>query len=201
MSQDAGTPGAQGSEARSAGSGREVATLAGGCFWCIEAVFAELKGVERVVSGYSGGTVPNPTYRQVCTGSTGHAEAIQITFDPKVVSFREILDVFFTVHDPTTLNRQGPDEGPQYRSAIFYHSDTQKAAAEQVIRELAAARVWRDPIVTEVTPSQAFYQAEDYHQEYFKLHGEQPYCRAIISPKIAKFRARYRGKLKASAGV
>ncbi len=201
MSQDAGTPGAQGSEARSAGSGREVATLAGGCFWCIEAVFAELKGVERVVSGYSGGTVPNPTYRQVCTGSTGHAEAIQITFDPKVVSFREILDVFFTVHDPTTLNRQGPDEGPQYRSAIFYHSDAQKAAAEQVIRELAAARVWRDPIVTEVTPSQAFYQAEDYHQEYFKLHGEQPYCRAIISPKIAKFRARYRGKLKASAGV
>jgi peptide-methionine (S)-S-oxide reductase len=201
MSRDARTPRAKVSGERSAGSGQEVATLAGGCFWCIEAVFAELKGVERVVSGYSGGTVPNPTYRQVCTGSTGHAEAVQITFDPKVVSFREILDVFFTVHDPTTLNRQGPDEGPQYRSAIFYHSDAQKAAAEQVIRDLAAARVWRDPIVTEVTPYQAFYKAEDYHQEYFKLHGEQPYCRAIISPKVATFRARYRGKLKASAGV
>jgi len=164
-------------------------------------VFAELKGVDGVASGYSGGTVANPTYRQVCTGSTGHAEAVQITFDPKVVSFREILDVFFTVHDPTTLNRQGPDEGPQYRSAIFTHSDAQKTAAEQVIRDLAAARVWRDPIVTEVTPYQAFYKAEDYHQEYFKLHGEQPYCRAIISPKVAKFRSRYRGKLKTSAGV
>jgi len=201
MSRDAGVPRAKGSDVRSAGSGREVATLAGGCFWCIEAVFAELKGVESVTSGYSGGTVPNPTYRQVCTGSTGHAEAVQITFDPKAVSFREILEVFFTVHDPTTLNRQGPDEGPQYRSAIFTHSDAQKAAAEQVIRDLAAARVWRDPIVTEVTPYQAFYKAEDYHQEYFKLHGEQPYCRVIISPKVAKFRARYRGKLKTSAGV
>ena len=180
---------------------REVATLAGGCFWCIEAVFAELKGVESVVSGYSGGTVANPTYRQVCAGSTGHAEVVQITFDPTVVSFREILDVFFTVHDPTTLNRQGPDEGTQYRSAIFYHSPAQQAAAEQAIRDLTAARVWRDPIVTEVTPFHTFYKAEDYHQEYFKLHGEQPYCRVIISPKVAKFRTRYREKLKASAGV
>ena len=179
----------------------ELATLAGGCFWCIEAVFVELKGVERVVSGYSGGTVVNPSYRQVCTGTTGHAEAVQITFDPKVISFREILEVFFTVHDPTTRNRQGPDEGPQYRSAIFYHTEAQKAAAEQVIRDLGAARVWRDPIVTEVTPFRAFYKAEDYHQDYFKLHGEQPYCRAIISPKVAKFRTRYREKLKTSAGV
>lgn len=201
MSRDAGTPRAKVSGEGSAGSGREVATLAGGCFWCIEAVFAELKGVDSVVSGYSGGTVPNPTYRQVCSGSTGHAEAVQITFDPTVVSFREILDVFFTVHDPTTLNRQGPDEGTQYRSAIFYHSDAQKAAADQAIRDLVAARVWRDPIVTEVAPFHTFYKAEDYHQEYFKLHGEQPYCRAIISPKVAKFRARYRGKLKTSAGV
>lgn len=180
---------------------QEVATLAGGCFWCIEAVFDDLKGVESVESGYSGGTVANPTYRQVCTGTTGHAEVIQIAFDPEVISFREILEVFFTVHDPTTLNRQGPDAGTQYRSAIFYHTDEQKAVAEQVIQELAAARIWDTPIVTEVTPFTAFYEAEDYHQEYFRLHGEQPYCRAVIAPKVAKFRRQYRDRLKTSAGV
>ncbi len=175
---------------------KETVTLAGGCFWCTEAIFAELKGVERVESGYSGGTVPNPTYRQVCTGTTGHAEAIQITFDPKVISLRELLEVFFTTHDPTTLDRQGPDVGPQYRSAIFYHTNEQKAIAEQVILEINAASIWPAPIVTEVTPFKAFFKAEDYHQEYFKLQGDQPYCRAVIAPKVTKFRERYRERLR-----
>jgi len=177
--------------------GTEVATLAGGCFWCIEAVFDELKGVAHVESGYSGGEIANPTYRQVCTGTTGHAEAVQITFDPKVISFEELLRVFFTVHDPTTLNRQGPDEGPQYRSVIFYHTREQQATAERVIREINAARIWKAPIVTEVVPFKAFYQAEDYHQEYFQQNGGQPYCRAVIAPKVAKFRTHYREQLKA----
>jgi peptide-methionine (S)-S-oxide reductase len=180
---------------------QEVATLAGGCFWCIEAVFDDLKGVEVVESGYSGGTVTNPSYRQVCSGTTGHAEVVQITFDPTVISFREILEAFFSVHDPTTLNRQGPDTGTQYRSAIFYHTPAQKAAAEQLIGELTAARVWHAPIVTEVTPFTTFYRAEDYHQEYFRLNGEQPYCRAVVAPKVAKFRKQYRDRLKSSAGV
>ncbi|HKV44447.1 MAG TPA: peptide-methionine (S)-S-oxide reductase MsrA [bacterium] len=180
---------------------QEIATLAGGCFWCIEAVFDDLKGVETVESGYSGGTVPAPTYRQVCSGTTGHAEVVQITCDPTIISFREILEVFFVVHDPTTLNRQGPDTGTQYRSAIFYHTPAQKAAAEQLIGELTAARVWHAPIVTEVTPFAAFYRAEDYHQEYFRLNGEQPYCRAVVAPKVAKFRKQYRDRLKLSAGV
>jgi len=173
----------------------EVATLAGGCFWCIEAIFAELRGVSRVESGYSGGSVPNPTYRQVCTGETGHAEVVQISFDPTLVSFRELLKVFFSVHDPTTLNRQGADVGPQYRSAIFYHSEDQRRIAEEVIQELTASRTWPAPIVTEVVPFRAFYKAEDYHQEYFKQHGDQPYCRLVIAPKLAKFRDAYRERL------
>ncbi len=177
---------------------REVATLGGGCFWCTEAVFNDLRGVEKVESGYSGGTVANPTYRQVCTGTTGHAEVVQVTFDPKVISFKDILEVFFTVHDPTTLNRQGADTGTQYRSAIFYHDEGQKAIARQVIDEISAAKIWDAPIVTQVVPFDAFYKAEDYHQEYFKLNPEQPYCRVVIAPKVAKFREHYREKLKRS---
>ncbi len=175
---------------------KEVATLGGGCFWCVEAVFADLRGVERVESGYSGGTVLNPTYRQVCTGNTGHAEVVQVTFNPKVISFREILDVFFSVHDPTTLNRQGGDVGTQYRSAVFYHTEEQKKIAEQVIQEHTEAGTWPTPIVTEVARFQTFYKAEDYHQDYFKLNGAQPYCRAVIAPKLAKFRDHYRERLK-----
>jgi len=180
---------------------KEVATLAGGCFWCLEAVFDDVKGVEQVDSGYSGGNVPNPTYRQVCTGTTGHAEVVQITFDPQLISFKELLQLFFTVHDPTTLNRQGPDVGTQYRSAIFYHTPAQKAIAEQVIKEMTAAQIWPSPIVTEVTPFSAFYKAEDYHQEYFKFNGEQPYCRAVVAPKVAKFRKQFRERLKGTQSV
>jgi peptide-methionine (S)-S-oxide reductase len=174
----------------------EIATLAGGCFWCLEAVFADLRGVARVVSGYSGGHAENPTYRAVCDGTTGHAEVVQITFDPQVVSYRELLEVFFTIHDPTTLNRQGGDVGTQYRSAIFYHSPEQQATAAQVIAELNAARVWDAPIVTEVVPFQIFYPAEDYHQEYYQNNTSQPYCRAVIAPKVSKFRQKYLEKLK-----
>ena len=177
-----------------AAKGTEVVTLGGGCFWCIEAAFDELEGVERVESGYSGGSVANPTYRQVCTGTTGHAEVIQITFDPGVISLKELLEIFFTVHDPTTLNRQGPDIGPQYRSVFFYRNQEQKSTAEQVIKEIQ--KVWNAPIVTEIAPFLGFYKAEDYHQEYFKLSGEQPYCRLVIAPKMAKFRQHYRDKLK-----
>ncbi len=174
----------------------EVATLAGGCFWCLEAVYDDLKGVEDVVSGYSGGAAANPTYKQVCTGTTGHAEVVQVTFDPSVISFREILEVFFTIHDPTTLNRQGADVGTQYRSAIYYHSPAQKAAAEQAIGELNAAHLWGNPIVTEVVPLKAFYPAEEYHQEYFKRNPDQSYCRVVVAPKVAKFRKQYLAKLK-----
>jgi peptide-methionine (S)-S-oxide reductase len=174
----------------------EIATLAGGCFWCLEAVFDDLKGVTDVVSGYAGGATANPTYRQVCAGTTGHAEVIQVTFDPKVVSFRELLEVFFTIHDPTTPNRQGADVGTQYRSAIFYHSPEQKATAEQVIAALDAEHVWADPIVTEVAPAGAFYAAEDYHQEYFKNNPYQPYCQVVVAPKVAKFRKHYLERLK-----
>jgi peptide-methionine (S)-S-oxide reductase len=176
--------------------GKEVITLAGGCFWCIEAVFNELRGVDKVESGYSGGSVANPSYRQVCSGTTGHAEVVQVTFDPKVISLKDILGVFFTVHDPTTLNRQGPDVGTQYRSAIFYRSSEQKTVAEQVIKEIQTSKVWKDPVVTEISPFQAFYKAENYHQEYFKLNGQAPYCRVVIAPKMAKFREHYRDKLK-----
>lgn len=175
---------------------KEVATLGGGCFWCLEAVYDQLRGVEDVVSGYSGGHVPNPTYEQVCTGTTGHAEVVQVTFDPQVISFREILQVFFAIHDPTTLNRQGADVGTQYRSAIFYHSPEQKAIAEQMIAELNAARLWPQPIVTEVTPFTAFYPAEAYHQEYFARNPGQGYCAFVIAPKVAKFRKEFMAKLK-----
>ena len=177
-------------------NGQEVATLSGGCFWCLEAVYDELNGVEQVESGYSGGTVVNPSYRQVCAGTTGHAEVVQLTFDPQVISFKEILEIFFTIHDPTTLNRQGGDVGPQYRSGIFYHSQEQKAIAEQVIQEINAAHIWHAPIVTEVTPFTIFYQAEDYHQEYFQHNSQQPYCQVVIAPKVTKFRKQYMMKLK-----
>ena len=175
---------------------KETATLAGGCFWCLEAAFKELKGVERAVSGYTGGTVPGPTYEQVCAGDTGHAEAVQVTFDPQVISYRDILDVFFSIHDPTTLNRQGNDIGTQYRSAIFYHSAGQKTIAEQTIRELETRKVWDTPIVTAVVPFDRFYPAEDYHQDYYKNHSAQPYCRIVIDPKLAKLRKTYSDKLK-----
>lgn len=177
-------------------AGRQVATLAGGCFWCLEAVYDELNGVESVVSGYSGGHVANPSYRAVCAETTGHAEVVQITFDPAVVSFKELLEVFFTIHDPTTLNRQGADVGTQYRSAIFFHDDEQRAVAEQVIAEMNAAQLWGGPIVTEVTPFEVFYAAEDYHQEYFVNNTQQPYCRAVVAPKVAKFRKQYLDRLK-----
>jgi peptide-methionine (S)-S-oxide reductase len=175
---------------------KETATLGGGCFWCLEAVYRELTGVEKVESGYSGGTVPDPTYEQVCTGTTGHAEVVQVTFDPAIISFREILEVFFSIHDPTTLNRQGNDVGTQYRSAIFYHSEEQKSIAEAMIRELDEAGHWRTPIVTEVTPFTAFYRAEDYHQKYYQNNSRQPYCRVVIAPKLAKFRKQYVTKLE-----
>jgi len=175
---------------------QEVATLAGGCFWCLEAVFKDLRGVESVVSGYSGGGAANPTYHQVCSGTTGHAEVVQVSFDPRAVTFREILEVFFTIHDPTTLNRQGADTGTQYRSAIFYHSPEQRQVAEQVIAELTAEQLWRDPVVTEVVPLTEFYAAEDYHQDCFERNPQQPYCMAVVAPKVAKFRKKFLDKLK-----
>jgi peptide-methionine (S)-S-oxide reductase len=174
----------------------EVATLAGGCFWCLEAVYDLLKGVKSVESGYMGGKVANPSYQQVCTGMTGHAEVVQVTFDPTEVGFKDILDVFFTVHDPTTLNRQGNDMGTQYRSAIFYHSLEQKAAAEAKIAELNGSHLWNNPIVTEVTAAEPFYIAEDYHQEYFANNPNQGYCQFVVAPKVAKFRKHYLEKLK-----
>jgi peptide-methionine (S)-S-oxide reductase len=177
-------------------SEREVATLAGGCFWCLEAAFAELKGVEKVESGYAGGRVPNPSYEAVCTGTTGHAEVVQVTFDPTVVSYADLLHVYFTIHDPTTLDRQGADSGTQYRSAIFYHTPRQKAEAERVIAELTAEGVFDDPIVTEVKPLEAFYPAEEYHRDYYRRNPNQGYCRAVIAPKVAKVRKLYLDKLK-----
>jgi len=175
---------------------REIATLAGGCFWCLEAVYLELRGVVGVQSGYAGGHVPHPSYELVCTGTTGHAEVVQVTFDPDEISYRDLLDVFFTMHDPTTLNRQGNDVGTQYRSAIFYHSAEQKADAEQAIAELTAEKVWDDPIVTEVLPLKEFFPAEEYHRDYFRLHPDQAYCRAVIAPKVAKAQKAYFEKLK-----
>lgn len=174
----------------------EIATLAGGCFWCLEAVYDELNGVTDVVSGYMGGAVLNPTYEQICSGTTGHAEVVQVTFDPDVVSYKELLNVFFTIHDPTTLNRQGADVGTQYRSAIYYHSQEQKATAEQVIGEVNAEKLWNAPIVTEVTVAETFYPAEDYHQEYFVKHPYQGYCQIVIAPKVAKFRKLFLEQLK-----
>jgi peptide-methionine (S)-S-oxide reductase len=175
---------------------RETATVGGGCFWCLEAVFEQLRGVERVESGFAGGTAANPSYQQVCTGTTGHAEVVQVTFDPAVISFRDLLDVFFAVHDPTTLNRQGVDVGTQYRSVIFYHSPEQKRVAEEAIAGLRAAGVWDNPIVTEVVPFQAFYRAEDYHQGYFRTNPEQGYCQTVVSPKVAKFRRQFAPRLR-----
>jgi peptide-methionine (S)-S-oxide reductase len=174
----------------------EVTTLAGGCFWCLEAVYDDLKGVTDVVSGYMGGARPNPSYEQVCTGNTGHAEVVQLTFDPEVVSFKELLDVFFTIHDPTTLNRQGADVGTQYRSAIFYHSPEQKAIADEVIAKFTADHLWNNPIVTQVVPAETFYPAEDYHQNYFVQHPDQGYCQVVIAPKVAKFRKHFLAQLK-----
>jgi peptide-methionine (S)-S-oxide reductase len=164
----------------------ETVTLAGGCFWCLEAALEELKGVVRVISGYAGGHVADPSYAQVCGGTTGHAEVIQVTFDPQVISFRELLEFFFSIHDPTTLNRQGADVGTQYRSAIFYHTSGQKAEAERMITELAASGVWDQPIVTEIKPFAEFYPAEEYHQQYYRKNPEQPYCQLVIAPKLAK---------------
>ena len=175
---------------------KEVATLAGGCFWCTEAVFSIVNGVEKIEPGYTGGSVPNPTYEQVSSGTTGHAEAAQITFDPSVISFREILEIFFATHDPTTLNRQGPDVGTQYRSAIFYHNEKQKATAEQVIAELDKEEIWDAPIVTQVEPLKVFYKAETYHKDYYKKHPNQPYCQQVITPKLVKLQQRFLGKLK-----
>ena len=177
----------------------ETATLAAGCFWCVEAVFDDLKGVEDVVSGYSGGHTENPTYRQVCDGNTGHAEVAQIKFDPSVISFKDVLRIFFSVHDPTTMNRQGNDIGTQYRSAIFYHNDEQKRDAEEVIKEITDEGVYDDPIVTEVTPFEKFWRAEDYHQEYFANNPNVPYCAAVVSPKVKKFRQKFADRLKSAA--
>jgi peptide-methionine (S)-S-oxide reductase len=174
----------------------EIATLGGGCFWCLEAVFEQLRGVDKVESGYAGGAVPGPSYKDVCTGSTGHAEVVQVRFDPNTVSFREILDVFFGTHDPTTLNRQGADVGTQYRSVIFYHTPEQKQLAERRIAELNEARIWGAPIVTQVVPFETFYRAEDYHQQYFRNNPRQPYCQGVVSPKVAKFRKQFAGNLK-----
>lgn len=174
----------------------EVATLGGGCFWCLEAVFQELDGVERVVSGYAGGRVRNPTYREVCSGRTGHAEVVQVTFDPARLSFGDLLSVFFSVHDPTTLNRQGADVGTQYRSIILAHNSEQRRVAEQMIRDLGKANLWRDPIVTEVVDLAEFFPAEDYHQNYFRTNPDQPYCQAAIGPKLRKFRQLFSQRIK-----
>lgn len=174
---------------------REVATLGGGCFWCTEAAFQRLRGVVSVVSGYAGGDVPDPSYEQVCSGGTGHAEVVRVEFDPRVVSFRDLLQVFFTVHDPTTLNRQGADVGTQYRSVIFYHTPEQREEAESVISDLTAEGIWPDPIVTEVSPAPEFYPAESHHQDYYRRNERQPYCQVVISPKLAKLRSRFADRL------
>jgi peptide-methionine (S)-S-oxide reductase len=174
----------------------EVATLGGGCFWCIEAAFDQIRGVVEVQSGYAGGELMDPTYEQVCTGTTGHAEVVQVTFNPDIVSFKEILEIFFTAHDPTTLNRQGADVGTQYRSVIFYHNKNQKLIAKQLITELDATKVWDSPIVTQIEPFKRFYKAEEYHSKYFVRHPESGYCSVVIAPKIARLRKKYREKLK-----
>ncbi len=174
----------------------ELATLGGGCFWCLEAVFQQLAGVEKVVSGYAGGEVANPTYAQVCTGTTGHAEVVQLTFDPQIISYRELLEIFFDTHDPTTPNRQGNDVGPQYRSLILTHSPEQEATAAAYIAELTAARRWPNPIVTEVQPLETFYPAEDYHQDYYRQNQRQPYCQFVIAPKVKKVQQHFEAQLK-----
>jgi peptide-methionine (S)-S-oxide reductase len=174
----------------------EVTTLGGGCFWCLEAAYLELSGVEKVVSGYAGGHVANPTYRAVCTGTTGHAEVVQVTFDPGVISFTDILQVFFTIHDPTTLNRQGADVGPQYRSVIFYHDESQKQTAEEVMQQIEASGIWPNRLVTQLAPLDKFYPAEDYHQDYYKNNPNQSYCQVVVAPKVAKVRKQYYSRLK-----
>ena len=174
----------------------QTATFGAGCFWCVEAVFQDLKGVQRVASGYEGGDVPNPTYREVCGGNTGHAEVVQITFDPEVISFEDLLYVFWRTHDPTTLNRQGADTGTQYRSVVFYHSDAQKEAAEKSKAETDASGLYRDPIVTEIAPAPGFYEAEGYHQNYYKQNPNQGYCRVVIDPKVRKLRKEFGDRLK-----
>ncbi len=174
----------------------QVATLGGGCFWCTEAAFNELRGILKVESGYSGGHVKNPSYSEVCSGATGHAEVVQITFDPMSISFKEILQIFFTVHDPTTPNRQGADEGEQYRSILLYHDAEQMRIAEETIKELEISKLWRNPIVTQLVPFEQFFKAEDYHQEYFRRNSRAPYCQVVIAPKIMKLREHYREKLK-----
>lgn len=175
----------------------EFATLGGGCFWCLEATFELVRGVERVESGYTGGLVDNPTYRQVCEGTTGHAEVVQVAYDPKVISYKDLLEIFFAMHDPTTLNRQGNDVGTQYRSAIFYHSAEQKETAERLIAELDEEKIWPRPIVTQIVPLGTFFRAEDYHQGYFRANPRQPYCQAIVAPKVAKLRKHFESKLRA----
>jgi len=175
---------------------REVTTIAGGCFWCLQPIFQELRGVEKVEVGYSGGRLANPSYEAVCTDTTGHAEAVQITFDPQTIPLVDILRIFFSVHDPTTLNRQGADSGTQYRSAIFYHSPEQEKAARQVIAEVNEAEIWRHPIVTEVKPAGPFYRAEEYHQDYFRKNPTAGYCRVVVAPKVAKFRKQFADRLK-----
>lgn len=174
----------------------ETATLGGGCFWCLEAVYRETDGVQKVVSGYMGGAMPNPTYKDVCSGATGHVEVVQLTFDPNAISYREILEIFFAIHDPTALNRQGNDVGTQYRSVIFYHSPEQHSVAEALIRELEAEKAFGDPIVTAVEPAPEFYPAEDYHQEYFENHPFQPYCAFVVAPKVQKFRKKFADRVK-----
>lgn len=174
----------------------DIATLGGGCFWCLEAVYDEIEGVISVESGYAGGHKPNPTYEEVCTGRTGHAEVVQITFDPQVITFRNLLDIFFSIHDPTTPNRQGADVGPQYRSIILYHNDEQRRIAEETIAELNAAKIWKAPIVTEVKPFTEFWRAEEYHQEYFAKNPYQGYCIAVVAPKVMKARKQFANRLK-----
>ena len=175
---------------------RTIATLGGGCFWCLEAIYLELKGVEKVESGYSGGQVDHPSYQAVCTGSTGHAEVVQVTFAPQVISYRDLLQVFFTIHDPTTLNRQGADVGTQYRSVIFYHDEEQRAIAEEVIAEVKDSKIWNAPLITQLQPFRGFFNAEEYHQNYFQRNPYQGYCQVIIAPKVAKFRKMYLERLK-----
>ncbi len=175
---------------------QEIATLGGGCFWCMEAVYQEMQGVTRVESGYMGGHLDKPSYEDVCTGRTGHIEVAQVTFDPEIASYRDILEVFFATHDPTSRDRQGNDSGTQYRSAIFYHGEGQKAAAQELIRELEAEDVYSKPIVTELRPAATFYRAEDYHQNYFRTHSEQPYCAFVVAPKVQKFRQKFAGRMR-----
>lgn len=179
-----------------ADSQQEIATLGGGCFWCLEAVYQQLTGVNQVVSGYAGGSMPNPTYKEVSTGQTGHAEVVQLTYNPAEISYRDILKVFFTIHDPTTPNRQGADIGPQYRSIIFFQDNDQRLVAEEVIREIKNAEIWNAPLVTELEQYSNFYPAEDYHQNYFRDNPQQPYCQVVIAPKVAKFRQKYFNMLK-----